>query len=118
MTYNYQFESFGEMRHSCLCGSANCSGFLGKRPRSIKDIEAEARSKKKAKPARGLPKPAPADPRNTATVLDLPSGTGALDLPSGTEAGLASAVEGLASAEGPGCPAGPRVCDGEAPAHT
>ena len=29
VTYNYQFESFGDMRHRCYCNSDNCSGFLG-----------------------------------------------------------------------------------------
>ncbi|EKX31239.1 hypothetical protein GUITHDRAFT_47131, partial [Guillardia theta CCMP2712] len=26
VTYNYQFESFGGMKHKCLCGAPNCSG--------------------------------------------------------------------------------------------
>ena len=65
VTYNYQFESFGEMRHKvmsvsrmpvmsvsrmplmsvpplqCLCGAKNCSGFLGKRPKTAKELAAE-----------------------------------------------------------------------------
>ena len=48
VTYNYQFESFGETRHVCLCGANNCSGFLGVRPKNEKDA-ADAKKKKKKK---------------------------------------------------------------------
>ena len=48
VTYNYQFESFGETRHVCLCGANNCSGFLGVRPKNEKDA-ADAKKKKQKK---------------------------------------------------------------------
>ena len=54
VTYNYEFESFGVHEHKCMCGAANCSGFLGKRPKTHAQLakeakEAEAAKKKKRK---------------------------------------------------------------------
>ena len=28
LTFNYQFESMGEVKKACLCGAKNCSGFI------------------------------------------------------------------------------------------
>ena len=54
VTYDYEFESFGVQQHKCMCGAANCSGFLGKRPKTAKDREREERERlsKKKKPGR------------------------------------------------------------------
>merc|ERR1712018_1039959 len=32
LTFNYQFETMGEVKQICLCGSKNCSGFIGEKP--------------------------------------------------------------------------------------
>jgi len=53
VTYNYQFESFGDHRHICLCGSASCSQFLGVR---LKKADQTQGTKRKG----GKPKKAPA----------------------------------------------------------
>jgi hypothetical protein len=45
VTYNYEFESFGTMQHKCMCGAPNCSGFLGKRPKSEKELEREEKER-------------------------------------------------------------------------
>ena len=53
LTYNYNFESLGVHQVKCLCGSHNCSGFLGKRPESGKDPQRETeRLKTPIKPGR------------------------------------------------------------------
>ncbi|KAK4495037.1 hypothetical protein PRZ48_013364 [Zasmidium cellare] len=31
LTYDYNFDNFGETRQPCYCGAANCRGYLGKR---------------------------------------------------------------------------------------
>lgn len=33
LTFNYNFECLGNDKTSCSCGAANCSGFLGVRPK-------------------------------------------------------------------------------------
>jgi hypothetical protein len=61
VTYNYEFESFGAQQHKCMCGAPNCSGFLGKRPKTAKDLEREEKerlSKKKRKTAAMIQKEA------------------------------------------------------------
>ena len=32
LTFNYQLEAAGETMKHCLCGSTNCSGWIGKKP--------------------------------------------------------------------------------------
>lgn len=47
ITFNYQFQRFGDVKHKCLCGSSKCRGYLGAKnpPRrnvaksSIKEIK-------------------------------------------------------------------------------
>ncbi|XP_038048720.1 uncharacterized protein LOC119722605 isoform X2 [Patiria miniata] len=36
LTFDYQFEQYGENAQKCLCGSANCRGFIGKPKRTTK----------------------------------------------------------------------------------
>ena len=56
LTFNYQFESMGEVKKACLCGAKNCSGFIGKKskkerkeakgPEEKKDKEKKKKKKK------------------------------------------------------------------------
>jgi SET domain-containing protein len=34
LTFDYKFERFGAARQTCYCGSLNCRGFLGAKPKS------------------------------------------------------------------------------------
>ena len=38
LNFNYQFESVGEVKKACLCGSKNCSGFIGKKVKSAEKV--------------------------------------------------------------------------------
>ena len=49
LTFNYQFESMGEVKKACLCGAKNCSGFIGKKSKSKKSIEKEAKGPEEKK---------------------------------------------------------------------
>ncbi|XP_071166810.1 histone-lysine N-methyltransferase NSD2-like isoform X1 [Mytilus edulis] len=56
LTFNYNFECLGNDKTSCSCGAANCSGFLGVRPKTAaaaaqekKSKEAKSKDKKKRK---------------------------------------------------------------------
>ncbi|KAF2861474.1 SET domain-containing protein [Piedraia hortae CBS 480.64] len=45
LTYDYNFDTFGNSRHTCYCGTPSCRGFLGKR---LNALEAKAMQKKLA----------------------------------------------------------------------
>lgn len=34
LTFNYQFETVGDVKKRCLCGARNCSGYIGEKPTS------------------------------------------------------------------------------------
>ena len=36
LTFNYQFETVGDTKKSCLCGAANCSGYIGEKPQKVR----------------------------------------------------------------------------------
>ena len=36
LTFDYQFERFGAKKQLCYCGSENCRGSLGARPKQVK----------------------------------------------------------------------------------
>ena len=44
LSFNYQFESMGEIKKACLCGAANCSGFIGKKVQKLKKEKADKTS--------------------------------------------------------------------------
>ena len=47
LTFNYQFETMGEVKQKCLCGAQNCSGFIGEKPaRIISEQEAASKAAK------------------------------------------------------------------------
>jgi hypothetical protein len=62
-TYNYEFESFGTMEHKCMCGAANCSGYLGKRPKSAKELAKEEKERMEAKKKKRRRKSGGSQPR-------------------------------------------------------
>lgn len=45
LTFNYNLDCLGNGRTTCHCGSDNCSGFLGVRPKSAVVIEKEEKAK-------------------------------------------------------------------------
>ena len=46
LTFNYQFETMGEVKQICLCGSKNCSGFIGEKPtRPVQEMMAKGENK-------------------------------------------------------------------------
>ncbi|XP_040570546.1 uncharacterized protein NSD isoform X2 [Lepeophtheirus salmonis] len=53
LTFNYKFEAVGEVKKTCLCGAVNCSGYIGKKPASLKNngevTPRSSQSKKKVK---------------------------------------------------------------------
>ena len=50
LTFNYQFETLGEIKKKCMCGVDNCLGFIGEKPQT-KDMEKKIVKKKKSKAA-------------------------------------------------------------------
>jgi len=63
LTFDYQFENIDHLKQPCLCGSANCSGFIGEKPakrvaESTKEKESEkgVKTKKSATKPKGRPK--------------------------------------------------------------
>lgn len=59
-TFNYQLEQFGDAKTKCLCGAANCAGFIGdkaKDPRDNDKTPKEEKSKSKSKSKGGKMKP-------------------------------------------------------------
>ena len=56
LTFNYQFESMGEVKKLCLCGTQNCSGYIGEKAKKLKkvltpkngDLKKKLKLKKKA----------------------------------------------------------------------
>ncbi|XP_022104946.1 uncharacterized protein LOC110986919 isoform X2 [Acanthaster planci] len=47
LTFDYQFEQYGEHAQKCLCGSTNCRGFIGKQKRTSKATGKDATPKRK-----------------------------------------------------------------------
>ncbi|KXT04813.1 hypothetical protein AC578_9753 [Pseudocercospora eumusae] len=49
LTYDYNFDNFGETRQPCYCGAANCRGYLGKRLNAdqIKKLQKEEAEKQR-----------------------------------------------------------------------
>ena len=41
LTFDYRLDSLGNEKKKCLCGSANCSGYLGERPKQNRDKDKE-----------------------------------------------------------------------------
>jgi histone-lysine N-methyltransferase ASH1L len=51
LTYDYNFDNFGEVRQNCYCGASNCRGFLSKRLNATeqkKQAKAEEERRQKA----------------------------------------------------------------------
>lgn len=51
LTYDYNFDNFGETRQPCYCGAQNCRGYLGKRLNTTelkKQLKEDAERKRKA----------------------------------------------------------------------
>ncbi|XP_040826241.1 histone-lysine N-methyltransferase NSD3 isoform X2 [Ochotona curzoniae] len=60
LTFNYNLDCLGNGRTECHCGAANCSGFLGVRPKSACASTAEEKARNaKLKPKRRKPKAEP-----------------------------------------------------------
>ena len=57
LTFDYQLDSLGNGKKECLCGSRNCSGFIGVRSKVEPKPKPKPKVKKKPKP------PAPQKPR-------------------------------------------------------
>ena len=57
LTFDYQLDSLGNEKKECLCGSQNCSGFIGVRSKSEPKPKPKPKRKKKMKP------PPPQKPR-------------------------------------------------------
>lgn len=51
LTFDYQLDSLGHEKKKCLCGSANCSGYLGERPKQGPSSVAIDKPKRKRAPA-------------------------------------------------------------------
>lgn len=51
LTFDYQLDSLGNGKKSCLCGSSNCSGYIGVRSKVEPKPKSKPKLKKKAKPA-------------------------------------------------------------------
>ena len=67
ITFDYQLDTLGNEKKQCLCGSANCSGYLGLKSKKPQDSQRPkvSKSKKNKKSSRRRPKP--------KTPLDLDS---------------------------------------------
>lgn len=51
LTFDYQLDSLGNGKKRCLCGSSNCSGYIGVRSKVEPKPKPKPKLKKKAKPA-------------------------------------------------------------------
>ena len=66
LTFDYQLDSLGNGKKQCLCGSSNCSGYIGLRskvepkPKSKPKVKRKTKSASSHKAARPRPYPAPA----------------------------------------------------------
>lgn len=47
LTFNYNLECLGNEKTKCVCGSENCSGFLGVRPKTLAAATVEKKKKEK-----------------------------------------------------------------------
>lgn len=45
LSYDYKYRMFGLVKTRCLCGSKNCSGFLGEPPKKVVEIDPAAAGK-------------------------------------------------------------------------
>ncbi|XP_046335260.2 histone-lysine N-methyltransferase NSD2-like isoform X2 [Haliotis rufescens] len=52
LTFNYNLDCLGNDKKTCGCGAANCSGFLGVRPKTAAAVANEKRSKEQQKKKR------------------------------------------------------------------
>ena len=52
LTFNYQFESMGDVKKNCLCGAKNCSGFIGEKAAKVAKKTSNGQLSKKAKKAK------------------------------------------------------------------
>jgi len=59
LTFNYQFESMGDVKKPCLCASDNCSGWIGVKPQNnSSDVNGANSASGKKRKSRGKPKQA------------------------------------------------------------
>ena len=56
LTFDYQLDSLGHEKKKCLCGSANCSGYLGVRPKQGPSGAAVDKLKRKRTPSSKKPR--------------------------------------------------------------
>eukprot|EP00124_Ichthyophonus_hoferi_P000866 Ihof_evm7s37 gene=Ihof_evmTU7s37 len=63
LTYDYKYRAFGLAGTKCFCGSANCSGILGEKPKQLEEHVADNRKIKGKKNRRRLIKPEDSQPK-------------------------------------------------------
>jgi SET domain/AWS domain/Histone-lysine N-methyltransferase NSD-like, variant PHD zinc finger len=95
LTYNYNFEGLrnGLQTQRCLCGSANCSGFLGVRPKApTKNVKSNSKSKKSKGTKRSKARAKVKSKAKPTTAANKKSGLGSATLEPEPASGAVLAV--------------------------